>query len=83
MFRKLALAFVATAALGAAAFAPTAASAAGGHGFGHGFGHGYGHSSGHGYGHWGSRHGFYGPTYVDISACYIVKTRHGHRRVCD
>lgn len=45
MFRKLALAVAATAALGAAALAPTAASAGGWHGhhhWGHGWGHGYG-----------------------------------------
>jgi hypothetical protein len=45
MFRKFALALAATAALGAAALAPTAASAGGWHGhhWGHGWGHGYGY----------------------------------------
>ncbi len=44
MFRKLALAIAASAALGAAALSPTAASAGwhGGHHWGHGWGHGYG-----------------------------------------
>ena len=41
MFRKLALAIAASAALGAAALSPTAASAHGWHG-GHGWGHGHG-----------------------------------------
>lgn len=45
MLRKLALALVATAALGAAALSPTAASAHGWHG-----GHGWGHHYGFGYG---------------------------------
>jgi len=54
MFRKLALALVATTALGAAAMTPTTASAWGGfHGGGfHGF-HGY---RGWGYRGWGYRH---------------------------
>jgi len=60
MFRKFALAIAATAALGAAALAPTSASAHwhGGHhwGYGHGFGI-----------------GFYGPTYVAAPDCYHVK----------
>ena len=43
MFRKLTLAIAASAALGAAALSPTAASAHGwGHHWGHGWGHGYG-----------------------------------------
>ena len=44
MFRKLALAIAASAALGAAALAPPSASAGGWHGhyWGHGWGHGYG-----------------------------------------
>jgi hypothetical protein len=80
MFRKLTLAIAATAALGAAAFAPTAASAHwhGGHGhwFGHGFGHGF---------------GIYAPVYVGAPDCYITKrlveTPYGLRErrveVCD
>ena len=59
MFRKFALAIAATAALGAAALAPTSASA-----WGHG--HHWGH--GHGFGI-----GFYGPTYVAAPDCYLVK----------
>jgi hypothetical protein len=44
MFRKLAFAIAASAALGAAALSPTAASAHGWHGghWGHGWGHGHG-----------------------------------------
>jgi len=45
MFRKLALAIAASAALGAAALSPTAASAHGWHG-GHGWGHGHGYGFG-------------------------------------
>jgi hypothetical protein len=47
MLRKLTLALAATAALGAAALAPTAASAGGWHGhhhWGHGWGYGFGFS---------------------------------------
>lgn len=47
MFRKLTLALAASAALGAAALAPTAASA---HGWGHHWGHGWGHGHGFGFG---------------------------------
>lgn len=47
MFRKLTLAFAASAALGAAALSPTAASA---HGWGHHWGHGWGHGHGFGFG---------------------------------
>jgi hypothetical protein len=58
MFRKLILAIGATAAIGAAAFVPTAASA-------HHFGHGH-------WGHWGRGFGFgfYGPSYVAAPDCY-------------
>lgn len=54
MLRKLALAFVAAASLGAVALAPTVASAAG-HG-GHGGGHGGWHGGG-GHGGWHGGHG--------------------------
>ena len=47
MLRKLALAIAASAALGAAALSPTAASA---HGWGHHWGHGWGHGYGYGFG---------------------------------
>jgi len=57
MIRKLVLALAATAAIGAAAFSPTAASA---HWHGH-FWHGS-------YGYYG-----YGPTYVGGPDCYRVK----------
>ena len=77
MIRKLILALGTTAAIGAAALTPTAASAFGhgGHGghFGH-FGHGghFGHF-GHG-GHWGHGFGFgiYAPTFVAGPDCYLV-----------
>ncbi len=49
MFRKLALVLAASAALGAAALSPTAASAHGWHGGGH-WGHGWGHGHGFGFG---------------------------------
>ena len=80
MFRKLILALGATAAIGAAALAPTTASA-----------HPHGHWGNHwGYGH-GLPFGFYAPTYVAAPDCYLVKrlveTPHGLRkryvRVCD
>jgi len=58
MFRKLILAAAATAAFGAAALAPTAASA-------HWHGH-WGHWYGHGF-------GFYGPAYVGGPDCYVTK----------
>ncbi len=61
MFRKLVIALGATAALGAAALTPTAASA-------WGFHHHH---------HWGWSHGFgfgiYAPTYVAGPDCYMVK----------
>ena len=60
MIRKTILGFAAVAALGAAALAPTSASAWGLHGWGH---HGWGHGF-----------GFYGPGYVNyVSDCYLVK----------
>ena len=70
MFRKFALATVAAASLGAAALAPTAASAhmgGGGGKFGGGFGGGFHHS------HWG--HGF-GIGYVGVvdDGCYVTRT---------
>jgi hypothetical protein len=58
MFRKFALAIVATAALGAAALSPTAASA---HHWGNHWGHGFG------FGYYG------GPTYIAAPDCYRVK----------
>jgi hypothetical protein len=63
MFRKTILALAAIATVGAAALAPTSASA-GWHG-GHHWGHGWGHGFGYGYGI-----GLYN-TYA--SDCYIVK----------
>lgn len=75
MFRKLALALVATAALGAAAFSPTTASA-----------HGW-HGGGWGHHHHGFRFGlgfapvYAGPAYAD-AGCYVtrrVRTPHGVR----
>ncbi len=60
MFRKIILALSATAALGAAVLAPTAASA-----WGHGHGH-HGWRGGYGF-------GFYGPTYVAGPDCYLVR----------
>ncbi|MES2752730.1 MAG: hypothetical protein V4661_15285 [Pseudomonadota bacterium] len=86
MFRKLALVLAASAALGAAALAPTAASAHGWHGGGH-----WGH--GHGWGHRGFGFGF-SPVIVTggygDDGCYVtrrVRTPHGVRlrtvNVCD
>jgi hypothetical protein len=72
MFRKLILAVAATAALGAAALAPTSASAWGWHG----------HHGWHGGWH-GARVGFYGPAYVAGPDCYrvrrVVDTAYGPR----
>jgi hypothetical protein len=67
MIRKTILALAATAALGAAALAPTSASAGwhGGH-WGHHWGHGFG-----GYGY-GIGYGL-GLSYVDTGSCYVVK----------
>jgi len=62
MFRKLAIAFAATAARGAAALAPTSASAFPHHGH-----HGWHHGS-----HGGFGVGFYGPAYYG-SDCYLVR----------
>lgn len=69
MLRKLTIALAATAALGAAALVPTAASA---------FPH-KGHHGHHGhYGHYGWRSGigigFYAPVYAGAD-CYVVKRR--------
>ena len=66
MFRKLILALAATSAIGAAALAPTTASA-----------HGWHHGHGHGHGHWHGprfRIGFY-PAYGGGygGGCYYVK----------
>jgi len=59
MIRKTLLGFAAVAALGAAALAPTSASA---WGFHHGWAHGWGYG-------WG-----YGPGYVNyVDDCYLVK----------
>lgn len=84
MFRKLTLALAATAALGAAALAPTAASAGGWHG--HHWHHGWHHGWYGGYGF-----GIYAPTYVAAPSCYVVRrvvfTPYGKRirrvTVCD
>lgn len=82
MFRKLILALGATAAIGAAALAPTSASA---HWHGGGWHHGH-HWHGGGFGF-----GIYAPTYVAASDCYrvkrLVETPYGLRwrrvTVCD
>jgi hypothetical protein len=63
MFRKLAIAFAATAALGAAALAPTSASA---------FPH-HGHHGWHGGWHGGIGIGLYAPAYYGGPDCYVVK----------
>ena len=71
MLRKVTLGLIAAASLGAAALAPTAASAGGFHHWGHGWGHGYGIG--------------FGPSLhisTGISDCYrqrMVQTRHGMR----
>ena len=84
MIRKSILALTALTALGAAALAPTSASALtikGGWGWGGGWGH---HHHFHGVGF-----GFYGPRYIDVGpSCYYVKriNRYGNVRlvrVCD
>ncbi len=69
MFRKTILALAATAALGAAALAPTSASAGGGFGWHHG---GWGHHWGWGHGY-GYRVSLYNPYIYDAGGCYIVK----------
>jgi hypothetical protein len=86
MFRKLTLALGAAAVIGAAALAPTAASAGGGGWHSH---HGWHHGH-HGW-HGGFGIGFYGPTYFAAPDCYIVRrvvfTPYGKRvrrvEVCD
>lgn len=76
MLRKITLGLIAAASLGAAALAPSAASAGGIH-FGPGWGHGYGYGHGIGVG--------IGPgLYINtgISNCYqqrMVQTRRGLR----
>ncbi len=74
MIRKSMLALAALATLGAAALAPTSASAWGHKGFGFGFGPGWGHG-------WG--HGYYGASYVYAPDCYLVKrvNRYGYVRL--
>ena len=78
MIRKSMLALAAIATLGAAALAPTSASAWGFKHHGWGWGHG-----------WHGGLGFYGARYVDVGPdCYYVKriNRHGFVRlikVCD
>ena len=80
MIRKSILALTALTALGAAALAPTSASA---WGFKGGWGH---HGWGHGYGFYGVG---YGARYIDLApTCYYVKrvNRFGEVRlirVCD
>jgi len=73
MIRKSILAVAAIATLGAAALAPTSASAWGKGGWGHGWGHGFGF---YGAG--------YGVNYVDVvPSCYFVKkiNRYGEVRL--
>ena len=72
MIRKSMLALAALATLGAAALAPTSASAWGFKHHGFGFGHGFG---------WGHVH--YAPSYVYAPDCYLVKriNRHGFVRL--
>jgi hypothetical protein len=72
MIRKSMLALAAIATLGAAALAPTSASAWGFRHHGFGFGHGWG---------WG--HGYYGASYVYAPDCYLVKriNRYGYVRL--
>jgi hypothetical protein len=74
MIRKSMLALAALATLGAAALAPTSASA---WGFKHYHGFGFG-----GLG-WGHGHGYYGARYVYAPDCYLVKriNRHGYVRL--
>ena len=72
MLRKVTLGLIAAASLGAAALAPSAASAHGFHHWGHGWGHGYGY-------------GGFGPgLYIStgVSDCYqqrMIETRRGLR----
>ena len=68
MIRKSMLALAALATLGAAALAPTSASA---WGFRH---HGFG---------WGWGHGYYGASYVYAPDCYLVRrvNRYGYIRL--
>jgi hypothetical protein len=70
MLRKVSLGLIAAASLGAAALAPSAASAHGIHHWGHGWGHGYGLG--------------FGGVYINtgVSDCYqqrMVETRRGLR----
>ena len=69
MIRKSILALAAIATLGAAALAPTSASA---WGFKGGWGH---HGWGHGYGFYGAGYGVgFAPSYVGVvPSCYFVK----------
>jgi hypothetical protein len=64
MLRKLSLVAVAAASLGAAALAPTSASAWGGHGW-----HGASHHRHHGWG--GPRFFVGGPSYFGYGGCYV------------
>jgi len=61
MLRKFGLVAVAAASLGAAALAPTAAAAWGGHGW---------HRGWHG-GHWGGPHVFVGGPAYGYGGCYV------------
>jgi hypothetical protein len=73
MFRKLTLALVAAASLGAMALAPTAASAGGGGGWGGGWHHHHHHGFGI---------GFIGGGYGGYEGCYQVRrvlTPYGYR----
>ena len=70
MLRKVSLGLIAAASLGAAALAPSAASAHAFHHWGHGWGHGYGLG--------------FGGVYINtgVSDCYqqqVVETRRGTR----
>ncbi len=70
MFRKIALTLVAAASLGAAALAPTAASAWGGHGGRHGGG--WHHGGGGWHRGWGGPPRFAGgPVYYGGGGCWV------------
>jgi len=71
MFRKMTLALIAAASLGAAALAPTAASA---HGWHHGWHGGFGH-----YGFYGGPALYVGGLTDDCWQRRVVQTRRGQR----
>jgi hypothetical protein len=70
LFRKLSLVAVAVASLGAAALAPTSASAWGGWHGGYGGWHG-GYGGGWHHGWWGPRIAVGGPGYYGYGGCYV------------